>query len=83
MLTGTEARYEFVAYRDGTAAEGEVTIEICTDLTAAKRMAGKICKKINGPVDLAYAGSGEWDTRYISTAQPRMFIGGYETIRLD
>ena len=54
------------------------------DLAAARGKAGRLAKRINGPVDLAYAGDESWATRYITTASPFDFtVCGYRFERLD
>lgn len=67
-------QFEFHAYagdEHGVIAErAEVTTERMTSDSAARAKAGRIAKRINGPVDLARAGSAEWADRYITTANP-------------
>ena len=51
--------------------------------SAARSVAGRMAKKINGPVDLAMAGSADWSDRYITTASPSEFhASGYRFERL-
>lgn len=60
-----------------TTGKGEFTlVEPFRDINAARRRAGGLAKKHNGPVDLAYASglanynNEDWDDRYITTAAP-------------
>lgn len=55
------------------------------DVAAAKRHAGALAKRHNGPVDLAYEGEAQdWNDRYITTATPSTFVKrGYNLERID
>lgn len=51
---------------------------------AARGMAGRLAKRVNGPVDLAHAGGEPWPDRYITTANPSAFhAAGYRFERLE
>ena len=70
-----------------TADEFAIT-ETCS-INAARHKAGRLAKKHNGPVDLAYGYepggvAQDWNDRYITTAKPSIFTAsGYEFERLD
>ena len=50
----------------------------------AKAYAGRLAKRINGPVDVALAGPRPWNDRYITTASPsEHHASGYRFERLD
>lgn len=54
------------------------------DRQAAKGRAGRLAKKYNGPVDLAYAGDEPWAERYITTASPSQYHkAGYRFERIS
>lgn len=55
------------------------------DINSAKRYAGKLAIKLDGPVDIAYYEAGvRWNERYITTASPSEFHkAGYRFERLD
>lgn len=62
----------------------EVSIESVRDIAAARGRAGRLAKRVNGPVDLAYAGDASWADRYITTASPSEYHStGYRFERLD
>ncbi len=80
--------YEFHAYHgdaDGCIAErADVTTHNYDETAQAKAYAGRLSKRINGPVDIAFAGPGAWSERYISTAAPSEYhSAGYRLERLD
>lgn len=80
-------QFEMHAYKgDDTGAivaDPDVTYHRARSDSAARSMAGRLSKKVNGPVDLAYAGFGSWDMRYITTASPSDFhSSGYRFERL-
>jgi hypothetical protein len=77
-------RFEFQAYKDGTASEPDITFADCIDRGAAKGLAGTKAKRCNGPVDIAFAGEEPWAERYITTASPSEFHkSGFRFERLD
>lgn len=67
-------QFEFHAYAGdefgSTASKAEVTIVPLHSDSAARSRAGRMAKRVNGPVDLARAGAAEWNDRYITTAKP-------------
>lgn len=80
--------FEFQAYEGDVtgaiASNPTVTTERLRDINAARAKAGRMAKRVNGPVDLAYAGVAKWPTRYITTASPSEFhTAGYRFERLD
>lgn len=86
--------FEFHAYRaTGTSGEiaskPEVTTKEFAETAQAKGFGGRLAKKVNGPVDIAFAyQAGEiaqdWDHRYITTAAPsEHHASGYRFERLD
>ena len=82
------AQFEFHAYGgDGTgdiASSAAVTYHQLPGITAARGKAGRLAKRIDGPVDIAFAGGAEWSERYITTAMPSEFhASGYRFERLD
>jgi len=51
---------------------------------SARSRAGRLAKAINGPVDLARAGSADWADRYMTTANPSPHhSSGFRFERLD
>ena len=84
-----EQQFEFRAFPDEAQGNQQTTIETCRDVAAAKGRAGRLAKRINGPVDVAYAyEAGEpaqdWNDRYLTTANPCEFNrSGYRFERLD
>lgn len=66
--------FEFKAYpadeNGKTPAEPETSVAYYKFDSSARSAAGMMAKRINGPVDLAFAGRGEWADRYITTANP-------------
>lgn len=66
------------------SARPDVSIVNLRTDSAARGMAGRLAKKVNGPVDLAFAGDEPWDQRYITTASPsEHHATGYRFERLD
>jgi hypothetical protein len=47
-----------------------VSIVDVADAILARGRAGRLSKRVNGPVDIAYAGDAPWNERYITTAVP-------------
>lgn len=80
-------QFEFRAFKgadDLIADRPDITFESCQTESAAKAKAGRIAKRIDGPVDLAYAGAADWPERYVTTAMPSQFHAqGYRFERLD
>lgn len=70
-------QFEFHAYAGDEngqiASSPDVTFLRLAGDAAAKSAAGRMAKKINGPVDLAIAGSAPWNDRYLTTASPSEF----------
>jgi hypothetical protein len=80
-------QFEFHAYKGnefGEIAEtAELTVSRLSGDSAAKAKAGRLAKRVNGPVDLALAGAAEWQERYITTASPSEYhASGYRFERL-
>lgn len=67
-------QFEFHAYpttdSDIPASTPIVTVEQFDETSSAKAHAGRLAKRLNGPVDLAKAGDTSWADRYIATASP-------------
>lgn len=85
---GAVLQFEFHAYagdESGAVAERPtITTERMASHSAARAKAGRIAKKIGGPVDLALAGAAPWEDRYITTASPSEYhAAGYRLERLD
>ena len=81
-------QFEFHAYRGdehGVIEERpEVIVQGYDEKAQAVRHAGHLCKSYLGPVDLAFAGPGDWSDRYITTASPsEHHASGYRFERLD
>jgi hypothetical protein len=79
--------YEFRAYHgdDDCVIDGEavVTMAKYDETSSAKACAGRIAKRIKGPVDLAFYDDREWPNRYITTAYPSDYhASGYRFERL-
>jgi hypothetical protein len=70
---------------DGTTLErANITTKDFEETSQAKAHAGRLAKKMGGPVDLAKAGGGEWADRYITTAAAsEHHTAGYRFERLD
>lgn len=66
--------FEFHAFKgnsDGDhAATADVTVARLRSDSVARTKAGRLAKRIGGPVDLAFAGAAPWNDRYITTASP-------------
>lgn len=80
-------QFELRAYAgddDGVIADREeVTFERFASDAAAKSFAGRMARRIKGPVDLARAGGADWDERYLTTAAPSDFhASGFRFERL-
>lgn len=82
-------QFEFHIYKGRSeegvhASEPEVVFESLSGDSAARSKAGRLAKKFDGPVDLAYAGAADWSDRYITTASPSTFYSsGYRFERLE
>ena len=75
-------QFEFRAFPEGGVVE-QVSFERLKTDSAARAKAGRLAKRVDGPVDLALAGAAEWDERYITTANPSTFHStGYRFERL-
>lgn len=76
-------QYEFVNYgKDAGGSESREFYTLRSD-SSARAKAGRLAKTIDGPVDLAIAGSADWNERYITTASPSEFhSSGYQFARL-
>lgn len=59
--------HAFAGDEDGVIADNpEVETVSLRDVNAARSRAGRLAKRIRGPVDLAYSGKQPWDERYIT-----------------
>lgn len=80
--------YEFHAYAaDEFGAiisdRAEMTTRSFAETAAAKAFAGRLAKRINGPVDIAFHRLISWEARYITTASPSEYhASGYRFERL-
>lgn len=76
-------KFEFRAFGDEANAPQETLYLELEDKAAARMKAGRMAKRINGPVDIAYAGAQPWEKRYITTAAPSAFhASGFRFERL-
>ena len=80
-------QFEFHAYKGdefGSIADtAEMTVARLSGDGAAKAKAGRLAKRINGPVDLAIAGGADFGDRYITTASPSDYhASGYRFERI-
>jgi hypothetical protein len=80
-------QFEFQSYKgndDGDIATiADISFQRFTTDSAAKNYAGRLAKRIKGPVDIARAGAAPWDGRYLTTAAPSEFHAtGYRFERL-
>lgn len=80
-------QFEFHAYKgdeDGVIAErAEITQHAKISDSSARSYAGRLAKRIKGPVDLARAGGAPWEERYLTTASPsEHHTAGYRFERL-
>lgn len=76
-------QFEFRAYPDEARGPEVVSFEQMSGDQAARSKAGRLSRMINGPVDIARAGSGDWADRYLTTASPSEFhAAGYRFERL-
>lgn len=82
-------KFELSAYPGGDAEKPDVSYVETRDASSARGYAGRLAKRINGPVDLAYAyQAGEpaqdWADRYVTTAAPSEYhASGYRFERLE
>ncbi|RUW56829.1 hypothetical protein [Mesorhizobium sp. M8A.F.Ca.ET.021.01.1.1] len=79
--------FEFQSYKgddDGNiATTADIIFQPFASDSAAKNYAGRLAKRINGPVDIARAGAAPWDGRYLTTAAPsKVHAAGYRFERL-
>jgi hypothetical protein len=74
ILHPASNQFEFQSYRadnDGNLpTEPFVSFQRFNTDSAAKNYAGRLAKRINGPVDIARSGAADWDVRYLTTAHP-------------
>lgn len=80
-------QFEFHAYHGGEdgsiSATPEITHARLSGDGAARAKAGRLARRIGGPVDLAIAGAADWSERYLTTASPSEFHStGYRFQRL-
>ena len=80
-------QFEFHAYRgddEGVIAESpDITFARLSGDSAARAKAGRMSRRINGPVDLAIAGAADWNDRYLTTASTSEYHStGYRFERL-
>lgn len=78
-------QFEFVHY--GAFAESDTPTREYRQYrsdSAARSYAGRLAKRINGPVDVAFAGAADWDKRYLTTASPSdVHTSGYQFVKID
>lgn len=76
--------FQFDSYgENGSGAKVTTCLSFKSD-SAARSYAGRLAKKTSGPVDLARAGDGKWEDRYLTTAEPSDYhVAGYRFGRLD
>nr|WP_094354974.1 hypothetical protein [Pseudomonas oleovorans] len=84
---GPALQFEFHAYAGdefGAVAErAAITTGRMATHNAARARAGRMAKRIKGPVDLALAGAAPWNERYITTASPSDYhAAGYRFERI-
>lgn len=74
--------FEIAAYPDNDA---QINLtKTFRDVNAAKSWAGRMAKRIDAPVDIAYSNDLPWNDRYVTTAAPSVFnTTGYRFERLD
>ena len=76
--------YELRSYGEDALGEMKIDYLTCRSDSSARSAAGRMAKKIGGPVDLADVGSQPWDQRYMTTASPSEYhSSGYRCERLD
>lgn len=74
--------FELVPFDEDLREMDRITIRKSSE-SAARAHAGRIAKINGGPVDLARAGSDDWNERYLTTASPSEFHAtGYRFERL-
>lgn len=77
-------QFEFVNYGEDAAGAEVRTVETFVSDSAAKNAAGRLSKRIKGPVDIARAGDAPWSERYLTTASPAdCWAAGYRFERID
>lgn len=81
-------QFEFVHYGKDASEnpEGVRTYRAFRSDAGAKSHAGRLARKIDGPVDIARAGGAAWNDRYMTTANPadpEFWANGYSFERLD
>lgn len=80
-------QFEFHAFKgedDGHVDTAEITHRQFKSDSAAKAAAGRLAKRIKGPVDIAFAGAALWNDRYITTASPSIYhSAGYRFARVE
>lgn len=80
-------QYEFHAYNgagDGSISSSpDITYARLSSDSAARSKAGRLARRIDGPVDIAIAGAADWNDRYVTTASPSEYHStGYRFERL-
>jgi hypothetical protein len=78
-------RFQLVHYGEDAAEHwpGEKLYPTGSE-SAIKAKAGRLSKRIRGPVDIAHYGNEPWNERYITTASPsEHHATGYRFERLD
>lgn len=77
------AQFEFVHYGEDAAGPAIRTFPVYSSESAARSAAGRLAKRIKGPVDVAHAGGAEWNERYMTTAAPSNYhASGFRFERL-
>lgn len=81
-------QFEFHAYKDdgfgAISANPDITFARLSGDGSARAHAGRLARRIGGPVDIAIAGAADWSDRYMTTASPSEYhTSGYRLERLD
>lgn len=83
-MRNTSFNYEFIHYGEDGNGDKIRIARVFTDDRAAKDAAGRLSKKINGPVDVARDNGQHWSDRYLTTASPsRWHAKGYSCERIS
>lgn len=81
-------QFEFRAYpgdeNGATAVRPTIEVKDFEEKVNATSYGGRMAKRVNGPVDIAFAGDEPWEDRYITTASPSSHhITGFRFERLE
>jgi hypothetical protein len=78
-------RFEFIfkCYDENLEELDSVVVQ-SVSASAAVGRAGTLCKKNNGPIDVAHTGPEDWSYRYVTTVSPSEYhVKGYTQERLS